>query len=342
MSDSYSKRLHDALVEEHKLFFDYSTRALKPQFADNVGCPVCSAEGEKAFEKDWFVFKKCKACNMVFPSPRLNAEATFRFYNGKFSEVYNESKFDPNIENVNEDDRLNLANLDTLLDALGNQRGKILELGPGGRGSFLRGARDKGFECYGVEFGEENCRRLKEFFGADRIFNKDLCDINFEPEQFEAVYMRDVFEHVLAPKKILQDIHRILKPGGVISIEVPNSGGLVYRLVGKRHVCIFGFAHVNYWTPESLEKILSLTGFETIKTYHKSSEDVIPWTLAHYYFGDSTFTSLNQHKAGFFGRTIVRAVGFAGRILGLNKFLPKWANEHRLGSQVNIIARKKA
>jgi hypothetical protein len=71
---------------------------------------------------------------------------------------------------------------------------------------------------------------------------------------------------------MLQEMCRIARRGCVVFIEVPNIEGLMYKLVGQRHICVFGFEHLNYWSPQTLGKILEDTGF-TVRDVIHSSQD---------------------------------------------------------------------
>ena len=42
----------------------------------------------------------------------------------------------------------------------------------------------------------------------------DLSRLPFSDEAFSIVFSRSVFEHLLEPEKVMDDIHRALKPGG--------------------------------------------------------------------------------------------------------------------------------
>lgn len=341
MSD-YGDRLRLALIKQHKFFFDYEKEELRSEYADYIACPVCgSKESVEVFEKDWFHFSKCSKCSMIYLNPRLNDEGTYMFYNGEWASIYNETKFNPNLAEINADDRANLSNFNAIDRLLGTKEGNVLDIGPGGRGTFLRGAKEKGYKAYGIEYNQDSVRRLRDIFG-DTIYNADLIDVEFDANMFAAVHMRDVFEHVLNPKRLLLEINRILKMDGIVSIEVPNIEGLVYKLVKEKHVCIFGFGHVNYWSPKTLKKILNLTGFRVVDVRHKSLDFRII-ALAAYFFGQLPFTSVKQRNLSFVRRAIIRLINKAVRLKPIKYFdnmLPQLANSMKRGSVINVIAKK--
>jgi 2-polyprenyl-3-methyl-5-hydroxy-6-metoxy-1,4-benzoquinol methylase len=266
---SYDERLKNALAEQHRKCFDQHRKALRPEYAEYIDCPVCdSSNKELFFEKDWFTFSRCRDCAMVYLNPRLNEQATYAFYNSDWNAIYNETKFDEVSSSTRLDDEINQANLDRVLHARNGARGALLEIGCG-NGFFLRAAKAAGFEVSGLELNERNFRRSRADLG-DGILNLDLFSAGFPSDRFDVLYMRDVFEHVPNPKAMLKEMCRIAKPGCVVFIEVPNIEGLMYKMVRQRHICVFGFEHLNYWAPATLGKLLETTGFTVREVIHSS------------------------------------------------------------------------
>lgn len=60
----------------------------------------------------------------------------------------------------------------------------------------------------------------------------DVAALPFADESFERVIVTCVFHHVDSPLDAALEIRRVLRPGGIASILVPNDPGLAYR-VGK-------------------------------------------------------------------------------------------------------------
>lgn len=55
--------------------------------------------------------------------------------------------------------------------------------------------------------------------------------LNFNDLSFDTVILTDVLEHIYQPKKLLSEIHRVLKPGGRVIIAVP----FIYRIHEEPH-----------------------------------------------------------------------------------------------------------
>ncbi len=341
MALTYQERLKEALAAEHEKCFDPVSKRLRPEIAQYIDCPVCDSSRKRLFfEKDWFTFSRCEECSMVYLNPRLDDRATYEFYNGNWNAIYNETKFDDVSEPTPLDDRLNEDNLREIVRFRGSARGNLLEIGSA-KGVFLRKAREAGFSVHGLELNQKNWQRSRQEFGPTML-NVDLFSAKFPAETFDVVYMRDVFEHVPNPKAMLAELHRIARRGCVLFIEVPNIDGLIYRLVGARHVCVFGFEHLNYWSAATLARALGTCGFEVRKTTYQSLDFSIREVLRTYF--TPAFTTLYPPPTN---RTLERLCQSLDRLFArrpLNSWdqrcMPALANALRLGSVVRVLAER--
>jgi len=59
-------------------------------------------------------------------------------------------------------------------------------------------------------------------FITDMDHYVDLCDIALDDEQFDVVIIHRVLEHVIDDSAALAELHRILAPGGILNISVPE------------------------------------------------------------------------------------------------------------------------
>ena len=146
--------------------------------------------------------------------------------------------------------------------------------------------------------------------------------------------MIHVLEHLPDPVKSLQEIHRILKPNGLVFIAVPNDsllgrkGYLRYtcqKLIGMRCKLMYpdyvkeGNWHLSHFTPSVLTKALKVSGFsvkertvddawgDTVKPWNKRFRLTVAFFLNKIFgciFYDAQFfvgQKLNPVKGGFSG-----------------------------------------
>lgn len=101
----------------------------------------------------------------------------------------------------------------------------VLDVGSA-HGWFLEAAQERGLKAEGVEPDEAVAARSGT--GAVRVgFFPDV----LEPaERFDAITYNDVLEHFPDPNAAVEASVRHLKPGGLLSINIPNSRGLFYRV----------------------------------------------------------------------------------------------------------------
>jgi 2-polyprenyl-3-methyl-5-hydroxy-6-metoxy-1,4-benzoquinol methylase len=338
--ETWKDRFRNALKKEHAKYFDYKTNKLNEQFAQYVVCPVCNSDKfVPYFKKDLFEYVRCSQCSMVFMNPRLNNTATYGFYNSEANEIYNEAKFYQEGA-TDKDDAINYLNLKLIIEYRAGERGNLLEIGSA-RGFFLQVAKEYGYNVYGVELNRINWQYSRDQV-AETIYNVDLLNANFPDDMFDVIYMRDVIEHLPNPQAILQECFRIAKPGSTLFIETHNIDSLINKLVREKHTVIFGFEHINHWSPKTLENLLNSTGFK-IKKVKFSSRDFTLSSILQYLFFPS-FTTIFPPKENRYLRILVRLVLFILRLPGIrhldNCFGPHIANWLKLGSVMKVFAEK--
>jgi SAM-dependent methyltransferase len=80
---------------------------------------------------------------------------------------------------------------------------------------------------------------------------------------FAAASLRSYLEHEADPLPVLENLQRVLAPGGFAVVKVPNYGSLNRKVMGKRW-CGFRYPdHLNYFTPKTLSSMAGKAGFET-------------------------------------------------------------------------------
>ena len=109
-------------------------------------------------------------------------------------------------------------------------RGRFLEIGSS-TGEMLASAA-LSFEATGVE-ADVNLYRIAHARGLD-CFNGTLVDAAFPEHHFDVVALYHVIEHFRSPRAEVREMHRILKPGGLLVIETPNIATVWFHLLGAR------------------------------------------------------------------------------------------------------------
>jgi 2-polyprenyl-3-methyl-5-hydroxy-6-metoxy-1,4-benzoquinol methylase len=167
----------------------------------------------------------------------------------------------------------------------GAEGGRFLEVGCG-EGWLLAAAQQAGFEISGLDFSDDGLRRFHPGL-LDRATFGDAFE-NLERlieagERFDVIAMEHVLEHVLEPERLLVRLTRLIAPGGVCAITVPNDFSLLQlaaRAAGHidRDFWLAPPQHLNYFEARSLAALLGRLGYETRLAY---ASFPIDWFLMH-------------------------------------------------------------
>lgn len=164
------------------------------------------------------------------------------FFEGRWNDIYNNFlEINKNIKNGN----------------------SILDIGCGWAQALLF-FKDKGLDCYGfdpaIEAVEYGCKK------GLNIKHAGLDGMNvFENKKFDIVTMFNVLEHLANPEKSINQIKEIMKPSGILAIDVPNefndfqtAGRDVHKL---NDWWVAPPNHLNYFSKDSLVNFLESLGF---------------------------------------------------------------------------------
>lgn len=221
---------------------------------------------------------RCAQCGLIFPNPmpiprpgstaHYDLPADDYFQNHDLTEKENAAKH-------------RLAEAESLLGG----KGRLLDIGTG-RGELLRVAITQGWEALGVEPSPRFAEYAAKYSGAE-IKAAKLEDCNFAAASFDVVILAAVLEHLYNPAEVLTEIARILKPGGVLFLDVPNETGLYFRLgnlyqrlSGRNWVVnlapTFSPYHVFGFSPKSLRAILAKHGLTPVKWTVYAGTSMVP------------------------------------------------------------------
>jgi SAM-dependent methyltransferase len=169
--------------------------------------------------------------------------------------------------------------------ARGKDRGRFLEVGCG-EGWLLAAAKAAGFAVSGLDFSDAGLKRFHPELAPHASFGDALENLEHlidAGDQFDVVAMEHVLEHVLEPERLLERLPRLIAPGGVCAITVPNDFSplqLAARAAGHidRDFWLAPPQHLNYFEAKSLTALLNRLGFETRLAY---ASFPIDWFLLH-------------------------------------------------------------
>lgn len=75
--------------------------------------------------------------------------------------------------------------------------------------------------CIGIEYSQELVDFSKEMFSGIEVVKGDVQSLELENDNFDVAIATAVIEHVPEPSKMIREVKRILKPGGIVILTCP-------------------------------------------------------------------------------------------------------------------------
>jgi SAM-dependent methyltransferase len=208
---------------------------------------------------------ECSTCGFKHVLPLPTAEELSVLYGDQFYS-HEKPKYLTNAEEDKDWWMLTYAAWYALLEKHMQGR-RLLDVGSG-PGYFLDAGKSRGWETLGFEPSKEAAEYSRkrglavvaDFFTAEKVRDQ---------APFDAVALSLVLEHVPDPIALLEDARRVLSPGGLLFVVVPNDYNPLQKILREQR----GFApwwvspkhHLNYFNFESLPRALARAGFETLE-----------------------------------------------------------------------------
>lgn len=241
-------------------------------------CPICghsnnhieivsfNTHGRHLINKrDRFNLLRCENCQAIFTQ---NVKVNSTYYQKYYEEGYYDQtdpkgvlgRFLSYISNLSTKVKQNYIyhNSDNK-----NSKISILDIGCGS-GNFLSQLDSKRFDKLGQEINPEGCEQCRK--KGLKIFCKDLSKINFENKKFDVITLWQVLEHVEKPRELMKTIRGIIKPQGILMIQVPNTTSLGFNFGHRDWFHMDSPRHLVLYNTSSVLELCNQTGFKVIKT----------------------------------------------------------------------------
>jgi 2-polyprenyl-3-methyl-5-hydroxy-6-metoxy-1,4-benzoquinol methylase len=208
-------------------------------------------EGYLVPGKEWGRHVRCKNCNLIYMNPMEKVSKTNEYY----SKAKNTHA--PTIREC----YLRTAKSQVRLIQKYAGGTNLLDIGCA-QGFFLFSASKAGYTTKGIEISQDAVAYAIKEFGLD-VEAKPFEELRFPENHFDVVTLWQVLEHVPYPLMMLKEVHRILKPGGLVVASTPNIGGIPAKILRKRWWDIKRL-HLNQFTTKTLANILQNAGFKNM------------------------------------------------------------------------------
>jgi SAM-dependent methyltransferase len=160
---------------------------------------------------------------------------------------------------------------------------KLLDVGASA-GTFVKLAGEHGWSAWGIEPSWSGARAA-----LDQGLNFPIAvaeKLPFPDESFDIVHSHHVFEHLAEPMIAAKEAWRVLRPGGMIFIEVPNQfdnimfrRDMLFRRVPQRQRTVRSIHHLWFFGRSTLRLLLRGAGFKNIKVHDFFGGPLIGWRI---------------------------------------------------------------
>jgi len=236
---------------------DSATGLLRADLLQARPCPICGTPPQCGlFIKDGFRHVKCQDCGLIYVSLILREDILEQYWRDETAwAAVLDSK--PQMEM----DRLKYQyGLDLVAWRAPGRR--LLDIGSG-NGGFAQVAAEFGWRITALELNRENSKRLAE--RGHQVIVKHLETADLPTGNFDLISLWEVLEHLVDPGLALTEARRLLAPGGLILLLVPNVESLVTRLLHEKSRTFGGHSHLNHFSPRTLPALLKKNGFTVLE-----------------------------------------------------------------------------
>ncbi len=142
----------------------------------------------------------------------------------------------------------------------------ILDVGCG-NGDFVMEMNFLGWNTRGIEIDPEAVN-IARSYKLD-VNEGDLESNQYAADSLDGIYMNNVIEHVPDAVKTIQECHRVLKPGGKISLYTCSSTSFAHSIYKSDYRGLEIPRHIFVFSPMALRKLLEQNGFRVkkVRTY---------------------------------------------------------------------------
>lgn len=144
----------------------------------------------------------------------------------------------------------------------------VLEIGCGtGATGALALAQGRCGHYAGVELFEGAAEEARKVLTEVITGNIETLELNWQPSTFDALIFSEVLEHLVEPGRIVRELSRFVRPGGIVMASSPNiSHWRVIRelAAGRFNLTdrgVFDRTHLRWFTPATFVQLFEDAGF---------------------------------------------------------------------------------
>jgi len=221
-------------------------------------CVLCKTHVfTKQFTKNNWDFVKCDNCGLVFACPLPTSIQLEDFYN-KHKQPTRE-RIETYLRGRASREKRNRRKL-RCLEKIQGYKGRLLDIGCG-LGLFAKDASERGWKAQGIDLDKDLIEYGKKAFHVDLTHTR-LDEAKFPDGYFDAITMFNLLDHIDEPLTFLKEVERVLKPGGVIYLNLHDAGGWKAKKFKENWSAYCPPGHLYYYDLGTLEAMLHKVGLK--------------------------------------------------------------------------------
>jgi SAM-dependent methyltransferase len=225
-----------------------------------TACVVCGAAGEAM---GYAGLRRCSGCSHVWADLSIGSEELARLYQRPYF-------FGDEYSNYLEDRRVMEKNfarrLATLRRYMTPSHRRLFEIGCA-YGFFLNTARESFEDVSGIDISRDAVAYAHGELGVNAECG-DLLSTDLSGREFDVVCLWDTIEHLAEPQRFVEKMTPHMPEGALLAITTGDIASLNARLQKARWRLIHPPTHLQYFTLESLTRLLERCGFRVIHVEH--------------------------------------------------------------------------
>lgn len=200
--------------------------------------------GVEALGKSWMILQ-CTNCGIARTAPLPDSKTL----HNKYADAYWAIADDRVVSGAY---NIRMKGFARQLSRLSCPNASVLDIGAG-NGSWVRLLKEERLNAIGIDpYAKKNI--------DENVLPYSIEEIPFSPNSYDMITFMHVLEHLPDPLHSLQIANDLLKPNGLLVIEVPNIESMGFYLFGKRWFQLDIPAHINHFCEKSLLYLIRQIG----------------------------------------------------------------------------------
>jgi SAM-dependent methyltransferase len=227
-------------------------------------CPACGGAGtyllsatdrNRKTTRELFLYHSCSVCGLIYMQPQPLDMSSH--YKGGYDPIPRD------LEALREIAAREHFRCNPILRH--RPGGKFLELGPW-RGVLCCQMKDAGFSVTAIEMDQSCVNFLRNTVGVEAIRSEDPVQTmrGMQPG-FDAIGAWHSLEHLPTPWLVIQEAARLLNPGGVLLLAMPNPESFEFRLMRSRWMHLDAPRHLYLFPIRSLVEVCGRHGLDLLE-----------------------------------------------------------------------------